>query len=143
MPQTPFAPPVATRTGKRAASPGGRPADPARALLTIAEHRVGRRAVLSVAGEVDISTAADLRTAIETAGTRAFEVWVDLSETTFMDSSGLHAMAQARACLADANLRLALICTDGPVLRVLKLAGFDRIFEIHPSRSDANHAASA
>ena len=60
-----------------------------------------------------------------------------------MDSSGLHAMAQARAGLADADIRLALICTDGPVLRVLKLAGFDRIFEIHPSRSDANHAASA
>jgi anti-sigma B factor antagonist len=134
---------VATGTGERAASNGGHPAYPPRALLAIAEHRVGRRAVLSVAGEVDISTAADLRTAIETAGTRAFEVWVDLSETTFMDSSGLHAMAHARARLADANIRLALICTDGPVLRVLKLSGFDRIFEIHPSRSDANHAASA
>jgi anti-sigma B factor antagonist len=139
MPQTSFAPSVAT--GERTAT--CRPTDIRRALLTIAEHRVGRRAVLSVAGEVDISTAADLRTAIETAGTRAFEVWVDLSETTFMDSSGLHAMAQARACLADANIRLALICTDGPVLRVIKLTGFDRIFEIHPSRSDANHAASA
>jgi anti-sigma B factor antagonist len=143
MPQTSFAPPVATRTGKQAASTDRRPVDPTRALLTIAEHRVGRRAVLSVAGEVDISTAADLRTAIETAGTRAFEVWVDLSETTFMDSSGLHAMAQARARLADANIRLALICADGPVLRAIKLTGFDRIFEIHPSRSDANHAASA
>jgi len=142
VPQTPFAPSVAMRTGKPAASTAGRPADPTRALLTIAEHRVGRRAVLSVAGEVDISTAAELRTAIETAGTRAFEVWVDLSETTFMDSSGLHAMAQARARLAEANIRLALICTDGPVLRVLNLAGFDRIFEIHPSLSDANHAAN-
>ena len=143
MPQTPFAPSVASQSGNRAASTGGWPVDPTEALLTITEHRVGRRAVLSVAGEVDISTAADLRTAIETAGTRAFEVWVDLSETTFMDSSGLHAMARARARLADANIRLALICTDGPVLRVFKLAGFDRIFEIHPSRSDANHAASA
>jgi anti-sigma B factor antagonist len=143
MPQTPFAPSVAPQSGNRAASTGGRPVDVTGALLTIAEHRVGRRAVLSVAGEVDISTAAELRTAIETAGTRAFEVWVDLSDTTFMDSSGLHAMARARACLADANIRLALICTDGPVLRVIKLTGFDRIFEIHPSRSDANHAASA
>ena len=119
MPQTPFAPSVAPQSGNRAASTGGRPLDPTRALLTIAEHRVGRRAVLSVAGEVDISTAADLRTAIEAAGTRAFEVWVD------------------------ANIRLTLICADGPVLRVIMLTGFDRIFEIHPSRSDANHAASA
>ena len=136
-----FAPPVATRTGKRAASTGGRPADPTRALLTIAEHRVGRRAVLSVAGEVDISTAADLRTAIETAGTRAFEVWVDLSETTFMDSSGLHAMAQARAWPTRTS------GSPSSARRGLSSAsstrGFDRIFEIHPSRSDANHAATA
>ena len=145
MPNTSVAPFVATRTGKRGAEATrvGRPADPTRALLTIAEHRVGRRAVLSVAGEVDISTADDLRAAIETAATRVFEIWVDLSETTFMDSSGLHAMVQARTRLADANLRLALICPDGPVLRVLKLTGFDRMFEIHASRSEANYAAGA
>jgi anti-sigma B factor antagonist len=139
MHQIPVAPSAAARAPTRAEDP----ADIAGALLTIAEHRVGRRAVLSVAGEVDMSTAADLRAAIETAATRAFEVWVDLSETTFMDSSGLHAMAQARARLADANIRLTLICADGPVLRVVKLAGFDRIFEIHASRADANYAAGA
>ena len=123
---------MAARTGERAAPTGAEATDIRGALLTIAEHRVGRRAVLSVAGEVDISTAADLGAAIDTAATRAFEVWVDLSETTFMDSSGLHAMAQARARLADANIRLATICANGPVLRVVKLAGFDRIFEVHP-----------
>jgi anti-anti-sigma factor len=109
----------------------------------IAEHRIGRRAVISVAGEIDICTAPDLRAAIETAAGRAFEIWVDLSETTFMDSSGLHAIAQARTRLADANVRLALICPDGPVLRVLRLTGFDDMLEIHASRSEANYAARA
>jgi anti-sigma B factor antagonist len=138
------------------ASPYEQPAAPSRAdaarvnpsadlsrAVSIAEHRVGRRAVLSVAGEVDIHNADDLRAAIETAATRVFEIWVDLSETTFMDSSGVHAMAQARGRLADANLRLMLICPNGPVLRVLKLTGFDRTFEIHASRSEANYAAGA
>ena len=130
MPQTPAARLVAT---------------PARegALLAIDEHRVGRRAVLSVVGEVDISTAAHLRAACESAATRAFEIWVDLSGTTFMDASGLHAIARVRARLADANIRLVLICPDGPVLRVLELTGLDRIFEIHASRSDANSAPKA
>jgi anti-sigma B factor antagonist len=104
----------------------------------IAERRVGRRTVLSVGGEVDISTAADLRWAIETAAARASEVWVDLSETTFMDSSGLHAMARARDRLADANLRLVLVSPAAPVLRVLELTGFDLIFEIDGSRGDGN-----
>ena len=112
-------------------------------LLNIGTERVGRRTVLSVAGELDISNAADLRMAIENAASGAREIWLDLSATTFMDSSGLHAMAEARARVTQANLRLALICPEGPVLRVLALAGFDRSFEIHASRSAANHATLA
>lgn len=112
-------------------------------LLSIGEECVGRRTVLSVYGEVDMSNAADLRIAIESAATRAFEVWLDLTATTFMDSSALHAMVEARARVVGANLRLALICPEGPVLRLLTLTGFDRIFEIHADRSAANHAASS
>ena len=148
MPHASVAQPVATPDDQPAPPSGAdapriNPSADISGAVSIAEHRVGRRAVLSVAGEVDICTADDLRAAIETAATRVFEIWVDLSETTFMDSSGLHAMAQARTRLADANLRLALICPDGPVLRVLKLTGFDRMFEIHASRSEANNAADA
>lgn len=120
-----------------------RPADITEALFTVGEQRVGRRAVVSVAGEVDISTAADLQAAIEIAATRAFEIWVDLSDTTFMDSSGLHAMVEARARLTGANRRLGVICPEGPVLRLLTLTGLDRIFEIHASRSEANCATTA
>jgi anti-anti-sigma factor len=116
------------------------PADINEALFAIREHRVGGRAVLSVTGEVDLSNAADLRVAIESAASRAFELWLDLSGVTFMDSSGLHAMAKARGRLIEANTRLAVICPEGPVLRVLALTGYDRIFEIYVSRSAANHA---
>ena len=135
--------PVATPNGPASGARVSRLADRRGALLTIEERRVGRRAVLSVVGEVDIGTAANLRTACDTAATRAFEIWVDLSGTTFMDASGLHAIARVRARLADANIRLVLICPDGPVLRVLQLTGLDRFFEIHASRSDANYAAHA
>jgi len=116
------------------------PADINEALFAIREDRVGGRAVLSVTGEVDLSNAADLRVAIESAASRAFELWLDLSGVTFMDSSGLHAMAEARGRLIEANRRLTLICPEGPVLRILALTGYDRIFEIYVSRSAANHA---
>jgi anti-sigma B factor antagonist len=115
------------------------PADANGTLLKISEEGVGRRAVLSVRGEVDMSNAAELRLAIESAAARAFEIWLDLSATTFMDSSALHVLSEAR--LAEANLRLALICPEGPVLRLLTLTGFDRIFEIYADRSAANRAA--
>lgn len=111
--------------------------------LTIVEHHVGRRAVLSIAGELDISTAGDLSAAIELAATRAFEVWVDLSDTTFMDSSGLHALAECHAHLAESRRRLVLICPEGPVLRVLKLTGVDQMLEVHATRSAANNEITA
>ena len=128
--------------------PGGDrsvPADTgvAREQLTIIEHHVGRRAVVAVAGEVDIQTAADLQTAIETASSRALEIWVDLSDTTFMDSSGLHALVSARAHVTQASRRLSLICPQGPVLRVLTLTWLDHLFEIYATRGTANHAITA
>lgn len=109
-------------------------------LLTVAEQRVGRRAVLSVVGEVDISTAAELVAAIDEAAGTSSDIWVDLTETTFMDSTGIHALIDARSRLAQANRRLALVCVDGPVLRVLRIAGVDHSLEIHASRSAAHFA---
>jgi anti-sigma B factor antagonist len=107
------------------------------ARLRIHEAMVGRRAVLSVAGEVDLCTAAVLGEAIDSAAGRAFEIWLDLSGTTFMDSTGIHAIATARVRLADANRRLVVICPPGPVLRVIALTGLDQLLEIHPTRSAA------
>jgi anti-sigma B factor antagonist len=128
--------------------PRGRPPALARSaaagtLSTISEEHVGGRAVLSVTGEVDISNAADLRTAIERAAARAFEVWLDLSALTFMDVRGVHALIDARIRLIEANTRLTLICPEGPVLRILALTGFDRMFELHGSFSAATHATLA
>ena len=107
------------------------------APFLIEEAHVGRRAVLSVVGEVEITTAAELEAAIESAATRAFDIWLDLSGTTFMDSSGVHVVVEARGRLAAANRRLVVICPDGPVLRVLTLTGVDQLLEIHPSRGAA------
>lgn len=112
-------------------------------LLKLKENYVGRRAVVSARGEVDMSNAADLRAGIESAATRAFEIWLDLTETSFMDSTALHALTEARTRLVEANLRLVLICPEGPVLRLLTLTGFDQIFEIYADRSAANGAALA
>ena len=111
---------------------------PTTPLLVFDEQRAGRRAVLTVVGEVDISTAAHLDRALETAGDAgATEIWLDLTHTTFMDCSGLRALLHGQASLREANRRLVLICPAGPVLRLLVLTGVDDEFEIHPTRSTA------
>jgi anti-anti-sigma factor len=108
--------------------------------FTIDEAVVGRRAVLSVAGEIDMTTAPALQEALESAAGRAFEVWLDLTATTFMDSAGIHALSRAHARLAEANRRLVVICPNGPVRRVLTLIGLDQFLEIHSSRRAAHDA---
>jgi anti-anti-sigma factor len=110
-------------------------------LLRIEAQGVGRRAVLTAVGEVDISTAADLRRALETArDDGAAEIWLDFTRTTFMDFSGLRVVVAARASLKEAERRLVLICPEGPVLRLLALTGVGRELEIHPTRAAAHYA---
>jgi anti-sigma B factor antagonist len=89
------------------------------APFAVGELRAGNRIVLVAAGEIDIATVPALHAALARAyATGADEVWLDLSAVDFMDSTGIHA-------LVDAEHRLAVICPDGPVRRVLTVAGVD------------------
>jgi anti-sigma B factor antagonist len=107
--------------------------------LTLFESRVGHRVVLAAAGEIDIASAPDLRAALAAAvESGAAEVWLDLSDVEFMDSTGITAIIDARTELA--GRRFALICPEGPVRRVLEIAGVERAIAVHQSRADAHNA---
>jgi anti-sigma B factor antagonist len=67
----------------------------------------------------------------------AAEVWIDLSRVGFIDSTGLSALLAARRGLAPER-PLVLICPDGPPLRVIRVAGLDRVFTIRPDRAAAH-----
>ena len=109
-------------------------------LLYVDEQRDGNRAVVTAAGEVDVISTVALQRALERArDSGAPEIWLDLTDTTFMDCAGLHALLDLRAGLAEATRRLVLICPAGPVLRLLSLTGADREFEIHPTRTAAHN----
>jgi anti-sigma B factor antagonist len=98
----------------------------------------GQVAVVTAAGEIDITNAEGLRDALLSAlNAGAAGLIADLTSTTFLDSAGIAALVRAarRAEAADAALRLAV--TAPPVLRVLSLVGLDRLIEVHPSLADA------
>ena len=99
----------------------------------------GHRLVVAAAGEIDIASADELREVLAGAvSSGAAEIWLDLSDVEFMDSTGVTAIVDAR-CNLDGR-RFALICPDGPVRRVIEIAGIDRAIAIHASRAEA-HAA--
>jgi anti-sigma B factor antagonist len=93
--------------------------------------------VVSLSGEHDLYTAPKVREALRSviaAGARA--TLVDLTETTFLDSTMLHVLLSARNELRDGG-RLLLLCNDENVKRVFELAGIDRFFDFYPSRRAA------
>jgi anti-sigma B factor antagonist len=113
------------------------------AVVVVSEERFsatwsGRTAVVTAAGEIDLTNAEGLRDALLGAlNAGALGLIVDLTATTFLDSAGVTALVRAsrRAAASEATLRLAV--TTPAVLRVLNLVGIDRMLEVHPSVADA------
>lgn len=103
----------------------------------IQRHQVGRRIVLAVYGEVDIATAPRLGEAIG-ASTDCGELWVDLSEVSFLDSTGLSVLVAAQTSHRVAHTPFAVICPQGPVRRVLEISGVERHLDVFTDRSAAN-----
>jgi len=109
--------------------------------IELQEIRVGHRVVIAVSGELDIATATTLRVAVdEVIESGVAEVWIDLSQVAFMDSTGLRVLLNARGRLRARSKSLAIICPDGSVRRVFALAGVEQEFAIHADRAAA-HAA--
>jgi anti-sigma B factor antagonist len=92
--------------------------------MAVQRRKRGRRTVLAVSGEVDLATAPKLRAMITTAlASGAHELWIDLSGTTFMDSSGVHVLLDAHQTADALRRRLTVVCPPGNVRRVLDLTG--------------------
>ena len=127
------------------ASPQVDRADHGRAAATMVHVNltvVGRRAVMSVSGEIDLATAPVVADAVDDAlDGGASELWLDFSSTTFMDSTGLHLLIDTQARMTALTRRLAVICPEGPVRRLLELGGLDKQLPLYRDRATAHRAA--
>lgn len=92
-------------------------------------------AVLSISGEHDLSTAPDLRARLDALIEAGDPVIVDLSPATFVDSSILGAILDARRRAQDAGNGLAVAQCDGTdaVARVLEITGLREELPVHAS----------
>jgi anti-sigma B factor antagonist len=98
--------------------------------------------VRDVSGEVDLDSVAALAAAIDYAeAAGASELWIDLSETDFMDSSGLHLLLDTRSRMAQLNRRLAVICPAGCVRRLFDISGAAAALPLYEDRAAAHRAA--
>jgi anti-sigma B factor antagonist len=90
------------------------------------------RAVIAVTGEIDMATVDGLNAALA-AVVGADEVWVDLTEVGFMDSTGLSALVSGHRAL---DGRFVVVCPDGAARRALDVSGLDELIHVRHSTSE-------
>ncbi len=90
--------------------------------------------VVSVAGEIDLFTAPEFKARIAQAiDGGATTVLVDLTGTTFIDSSSLGVLIGAHRRLEHARGRLMVVCENASILKTFQITGLDNVFAIAPS----------
>lgn len=96
-------------------------------------------AVLSLSGELDLMSSAELRQGIAEAissGAPACVV-IDLAELAFCDSSGLNALIFAVNSVEAAGGRLVLSGTQGRIARLFSVTGLNRRFQSYDTVGEA------
>ena len=89
-------------------------------------------------GELDVSTAPQLRQTITTAiDEGAGTVIVDLTAVTFMDSTTLGVLIGAHNRVRESGGAIGVVCPDDRVRRVFRITGLDKVFTLHDTVSDA------
>jgi anti-sigma B factor antagonist len=109
--------------------------------LTVTAAEGGTWAIVSVRGEIDVSTAGSLETAVRSGLTSSGRVIIDLSGVRFMDSTGLNVLIRAQSSGADGTagvLRLAAV--PDRVSKLLRLTQLDSVFAVFPTVTAAEAA---
>jgi anti-sigma B factor antagonist len=100
------------------------PAGGARPALKVGEFRDGSTVRLSLNGELDMATRAQVESALmgaEDSGATVVEL--DLGGLTFMDSSGVHVALEARSRARENGYALVVLEGTEMVQKVFKLTG--------------------
>lgn len=104
----------------------------------------GERHVVAVRGEIDLFTAPELKQkltdSIEGGKTR---IVVDLTDTTFLDSTALGVLIGAVKRLRTRDGALVIVNSDQNIAKTFEITGLDQIFTIVAERDAAIAALDA
>ena len=95
--------------------------------------------VIAPSGELDINASRALAPELDrVAAQESGELLIDLSDVSFVDSTGLGAIVQAHRRLAQQGRTMAVVAPNGSAAAVLlNLSGLGRRLPVFPSRQAA------
>jgi len=94
--------------------------------------------VLRVRGEIDVASAPEFHARLSDLAGRGPEViMVDLSEVSFIDSTGLGVLVGAVGDMRARGGDLRLVVTQPQIIKLLELTGLDEVFTVMSDASDA------
>ena len=102
--------------------------------------------VVAVGGEIDVYSAPKLREKlISLVESGSYHLIIDMEAVEFLDSTGLGVLVGGLKRVRAHDGWIDLVCTQGRILRIFRITGLSRVFNIYDSVVDAiaAHAAPA
>jgi anti-sigma B factor antagonist len=96
-----------------------------RGSLDVDVRWLGAMALVQPSGELDLASAALLRDSLDEIGTPQSLV-LDMRGLSFIDSTGLHLLAELHERATRAGFELRLIAPPAPADRAIRLCGLDQ-----------------
>lgn len=93
--------------------------------------------LVRLSGEVDLSWSQQVRRAILDALGATGKVGVELSQVSYIDSSGIAALVEGFQTARGKGQQFGLVAASDAVMSVLQLARLDRVFPIYPDLDSA------
>jgi anti-sigma B factor antagonist len=100
--------------------------------FAIQERRIGQDThVVAVSGEIDLFTAPEFKQRLMAPISSGIEhVIVDLTETTFVDSSSLGVLIGAHGRLKSRGGQLVVACDSDAIVKTFRITGLDGVFKL-------------
>jgi anti-sigma B factor antagonist len=95
-------------------------------MLAIRIRHKPKYVLVTVVGEVDIATVARLRERLWALAVSGRPLVADLEQVSFIDASGLGALAGAARLAAEHGASLRVVCARQQIRRLFQLTGLDR-----------------
>jgi anti-sigma B factor antagonist len=94
--------------------------------------------VVAVGGEIDVYSAPKLRERlIALVDSGSYNLIVDMEAVEFLDSTGLGVLVGGLKRVRAHDGWIDLVCTQGRILRIFRITGLSKVFNIYDSVADA------